>query len=95
MEIFAVISESTASRLKRSAFLFLQSKEHTPVKDDKLRSTRIRSKKKKEAYLYLRDFSCSVKATGSIRKKCSTSFFFPVLLKMNHKNIRVFYSRKK
>lgn len=54
IEIFAVISESTASGLKCSASLFLQSKEHTPVKDAKIRGTRVRSKKKKEVYLYLR-----------------------------------------
>lgn len=55
MEIFAVISESTASGVKCSASsFFLHSKKCTPVKDDKVRGTHKKSKKKKEVYLYLR-----------------------------------------
>lgn len=94
-----MISESTASGLKCSASLFLQSKEHTPVKDAKIRGTRVRSKKKKRSLPLPQsniDFSCSVKATGTIVGKKMQHFFFPpVLLKMSHTNIRGFYSRKK
>lgn len=54
MENFAVIPESTASGVKCSASLFLHSKKCTPVKDDKIRDTLIRSKKKKDVYLYFR-----------------------------------------
>lgn len=99
IEIFAVISESTASVLKCSASLFLQSKEHTPVKDARIKGTRVRSKKKKEVYLYFRAIYrflllCQGYRHHS-REKMQHFFFPPVLLKMSHTNIRGFYSRKK
>lgn len=51
MEIFAMISENTASRPEVSSFSLLQSKQYASVKDDKIRATLKSQGKTKGAYL--------------------------------------------
>lgn len=98
MENFAVIPESTVSGVKCSASLFLHRKKCTSVKDDKIRGTIVRSKKKKEVYLYLRAiYGFLLLCQGyrhRSRGKMQHFFFFPVLLKISHKIEEVFTPAK-